>query len=45
MSFAPLEALAKQRLSDLWESTLTLLEQGKEEERVGGQQREGMHGQ
>ena len=35
MSFAPLEALAKQRLSDLWESTLTLLEQGKEEDERG----------
>ena len=31
-SLAPLEALAKQRLSDLWETTLALLEQGKEED-------------
>jgi hypothetical protein len=32
---APLEALAKQRLSDLWETTLALLEQGKEEDERG----------
>ena len=34
-SLAPLEALAKQRLSDLWESTLALLEQGKQEDERG----------
>ena len=34
-SLAPLEALAKQRLSDLWETTLALLEQGKEEDERG----------
>ena len=31
----PLEALAKQRLTDLWESTLTLLEHGKAEDDRG----------
>ena len=35
MSLAPLEALAKQRLNDLWETTLALLEQGKEEDDRG----------